>query len=304
MRVTFKNFRCLRDTSIDFTPLTVIVGPNASGKSSILDALNPDLDLSAQDVWQRRPGLAVEIRREYDSGGVAVRSFAESYGQNGSISGMPPSYQVLRFDTDALRRSNQLWTAATLVKDGGNLTNVFATLDRKTQADVARSFCSLVPVFSDVNAKPYAQGHARLVFNDRWNTSVEYAPEQVSDGSMLVLAFLMLRYQSPAPSVLAIEELERGIHPYLIRELIAFVRQLAKGEFGGTKMHIVIATQSPEVLEFIEPEEMRVLKRQEDGSVTIETLSSGSEHWRAAFEEYSRSLGRVWLSGGIGGVPG
>ncbi len=35
----FENFKSLRDVQIDFEPLTVIVGPNASGKTSILQGL-------------------------------------------------------------------------------------------------------------------------------------------------------------------------------------------------------------------------------------------------------------------------
>ncbi len=37
---SFKNFKSLRDTEIDFERLTVIVGPNASGKTSILEGLD------------------------------------------------------------------------------------------------------------------------------------------------------------------------------------------------------------------------------------------------------------------------
>lgn len=37
---TFKNFKALRDVSLQFSPLTLIVGPNASGKTSILQAIH------------------------------------------------------------------------------------------------------------------------------------------------------------------------------------------------------------------------------------------------------------------------
>lgn len=40
-RARFSNFKCLRDVSITFAkPLTVLVGPNASGKTSILEGLH------------------------------------------------------------------------------------------------------------------------------------------------------------------------------------------------------------------------------------------------------------------------
>jgi predicted ATPase len=39
-RVSFKNFKSLRSVSIELSPLTVLVGPNSSGKSSMLRAIH------------------------------------------------------------------------------------------------------------------------------------------------------------------------------------------------------------------------------------------------------------------------
>src|SRR5437588_12928491 len=35
----FRNFKCLRDVEINLSPFTVLIGPNDSGKSSLLDAI-------------------------------------------------------------------------------------------------------------------------------------------------------------------------------------------------------------------------------------------------------------------------
>jgi predicted ATPase len=37
--VSIYNFRCIRELELEFKPLTILVGPNASGKSSILYAI-------------------------------------------------------------------------------------------------------------------------------------------------------------------------------------------------------------------------------------------------------------------------
>lgn len=39
-KVSIRNFKCLRDVLVDLERFTVFVGPNASGKSSILHALD------------------------------------------------------------------------------------------------------------------------------------------------------------------------------------------------------------------------------------------------------------------------
>lgn len=34
-----QNFKCLRDVQVDLVPFTILIGPNDSGKSSLLDAV-------------------------------------------------------------------------------------------------------------------------------------------------------------------------------------------------------------------------------------------------------------------------
>src|SRR5947209_18477980 len=38
-RIRLTNFKCLRDVTVDLGPLTVLIGPNDSGKTSLLDAI-------------------------------------------------------------------------------------------------------------------------------------------------------------------------------------------------------------------------------------------------------------------------
>ncbi len=38
-RIHIKNFRCIEETTIEVDPLTILIGKNGSGKSSILKAL-------------------------------------------------------------------------------------------------------------------------------------------------------------------------------------------------------------------------------------------------------------------------
>lgn len=45
-RVQFRNFRALRDVEVRFEPLTVIVGPNGSGKTSILEGTHSIVQLA------------------------------------------------------------------------------------------------------------------------------------------------------------------------------------------------------------------------------------------------------------------
>ena len=55
--VHIQNFRCLRDVTLELGPFTVFVGPNASGKSAIAEALTMTSSIHesipASDYWRR-----------------------------------------------------------------------------------------------------------------------------------------------------------------------------------------------------------------------------------------------------------
>lgn len=122
---------------------------------------------------------------------------------------------------------------------------------------------------------------------------------------MLVLAFIVLQYQNPPPDILTIEEPERALHPYLLDELIQFLRKMTTGEIGRKPVQVVLATHSAELLEYVRPEEVRFLTRSpEDGSVQVNEAPTNSTNWQQVYKEYRESLGSIWLSGSMGGVPG
>jgi predicted ATPase len=296
--VHIQNFRCLRDVRLELGPLTVLVGPNASGKSAILRALDPAVGWTDKDHWQREPTSRIAMRFEgVDGPPVEVDAT--------NMLVRPYQYLRLQLDIQQLRLPNLLARGNRLAFNGSNLANLLKTLTRQQQAALSQQFCHLVPMFADLDTEPYANGQHGLRFQDRWNTSVWYSPDEVSDGTLLVAAFLTLQYQ-PAPiDLVAIEEPERGLHPYLVGEVVKLLRNLATGAIGPRPIQVVLATQSAELLEHVEPEEVRFLdRRPEDGSVQVTRIDTTSPDWQATFKEYVGSLGSAWLSGGLGGVPG
>jgi hypothetical protein len=304
-QVSVTNFRCLQNVTVRLEPLTILVGPNASGKTTLLRALDPGLSLHEQDFWQRRPGT---LQREFgfdDRPGV-VDAWT-SAGPRTSRAGQPDwtgfRYQLLQLQPEKLRSLNLLQEQTLLVGDGGNLANVFATLVRERQTKLVADFTRLVPVYRDVVSRPSQGGHHRLVFQDRWS-DVWYEPAQVSDGSILTLALLALQYQDPPVDLVAIEDLEHGLHPYLMGEILGLLRRMSRGEIGHKSTQIVVATHSAELLEFAEPREVRFMNRHADGSVVVEEAPLDEPEWKQVVNEHQGSLASLWLSGGLGGVPG
>jgi predicted ATPase len=300
-RVVIKNFRCIREATIDLGPLTILVGPNASGKSTVLEALAPRQALGLADVWMKQPGTNIDIELKYGET-IGIRSFGKGVDTNR----IAHTYHLLRLDVGLMRNQNTLARVEGLSTTGDNLANVFGSFTRKQQASLAEELCRLVPVFSDVEVTPTSGGQHVLRFQDRWKPSVWYVPSEVSDGTMLMLAFLALQYQPVRPDLIVVEEPDRGLHPYLVNQLIALLRKVSAGEIGVHQpMQVVVATHSAELLDYARPEEVRFLNRnRETGALEVHTIDPQSPDWRATYEEYRESLGSVWLSGGLGGVPG
>jgi predicted ATPase len=120
---------------------------------------------------------------------------------------------------------------------------------------------------------------------------------------MLILAYLVLQHQTPPPDLIAIEEPDRGLHPYLLGQVITFLRAMSQGRVGGRPVQILLATHSPQLLEHAAPEEIRFVSRR-DGDVVVDEAPTTTPEWQEAFEEHQRSLAGIWLAGGMGGVPG
>ena len=161
-----------------------------------------------------------------------------------------------------------------------------------------------MPVLADVDVRPTHSGQHELRFQDRWDPTLWFTSFEVSDGTMLMLAFLVLQHQDPPTALLCIEEPDRGLHPYLLGELVKLLRGMADGTIGPKPVQIVLATHSTELLDHLRPEEVRFLTRDpKDGSVLVEEVNPSTPEWRGAFAEYKQSLGNVWLSGSVGGVP-
>jgi predicted ATPase len=283
-KIRIESFRCIRELELDLEPLTVLVGPNASGKSTVLAALALNQRFAQADHRLGKQASIVAL----DGSGADRAAWSASHFQ---------------LDLRAMRQPNEVEQAPQLASNGGNLTNSFATLPRSQQSKVADDLVRLVDVLKDVGARPSTKGTHRLVFQDRWNEGRWFEPHEVSDGTLLVLAFLVLQYQEQRPDIICLEEPERGLHPYLLGQVIDLLRAISQGKHGPATQ-LVLATQSAELLDHVQPHEVRFLERTADGGVQARTAPIDDEAWADAIREYESSVGQMWLSGSLGGVPG
>ena len=108
----------------------------------------------------------------------------------------------------------------------------------------------------------------------------------------MALATLFLQPESHMPAVILLDEPELGLHPYAIAKLAGMVKR------ASSNSQIIIATQSPILVDHFDPEDVLVAERV-NGQTEIARLES--ERLESWLEDYS--LGQLWEKNEIGGRP-
>jgi predicted ATPase len=181
-----------------------------------------------------------------------------------------------------------------LSKNGNNLANVIQYLAEQHEDRLNRIFDVLrqrVPQIERVLAETMPDGRLLLQIKDAPFASPILA-RFASDGTLKMLAYLVLLYDPDPPSFIGIEEPENFLHPRLLPELAEECRTA----IAATQL--LVTTHSPFFLNGIRPEEVRVLWRNEQGY----TQSQRACDLPGIPEFVSRGalLGHLWMEGQLG----
>jgi predicted ATPase len=117
---------------------------------------------------------------------------------------------------------------------------------------------------------------------------------QVSDGVLLVLAYLAILYLplEKRPRVLLVEEPENGVHPKRLREVLGILRELIHEQ---SHTQVVLTTHSPYALDLFSPEEVTLCTMQDNGEVKTTRLS---ERPIVTSQTDVFTLGEIWTAEG------
>ena len=235
-----------------------------------------------------------------------ARSVAENHETNRLFEAMKKErldrWRIYHFhDTGRgapLLRTAQLNDNRFLREDGGNLSALLYYLKQKERASyerIEKTFRLVAPFFDDFILEPQALNDQmiRLEWQHRMSDD-HFDISALSDGSVrfLALATLLLQPAKLRPSVILLDEPELGLHPYAVDVLCSLMRSVA------VETQVILATQSPFMVDHFEPEDVIVVDRI-NGQSEFRRLSAGDlKDW---LEDYS--LGDLWLKNEIGGRP-
>ena len=153
----------------------------------------------------------------------------------------------------------------------------------------------VAPFFGDFILNPQALNEDKIRLEWRHTNSDAYFDASAfSSGTLrfIALATLLLQPEHLRSSVILMDEPELGLHPYAISMLASLIKQ------ASTDSQIIVATQSPLLLDHFEPEDVLVAERS-NGKTNFTSLESPKlESWLEDF-----SLGQLWEKNEFGGRP-
>ena len=322
--VAFKNFKALSSTSLALAPFNLVVGPNGSGKTSLIQALLrlrslaklPPVEATGRRERKGAPEIVFQFAPPYEA--LTARMSCVSEYVCDLLQVTPagaPGWPALRdelthtrsylLDHYAMAEPSPRATNTALASNGGNLAAVLARL----RASAPESFAALV-----AEAVRIMPEFVALELGEREDSACELAlrlvdgevvtAENLAQGALYLLAVLTLAADPAPPAILCIEEIDRGIHPRLLREIRdALYRLSHPAAFGLARrpVQIIATTHSPYMLDLFRdhPEEI-VLAHKRGREARFERLADRSDLAELLREG---SLGDMWFSGILGSVP-
>jgi predicted ATPase len=340
--IEFTNFKALRKTTLPLTPFTLLLGPNGSGKTTVLQALQRIAYLATQQdqgsgrlpeqpgVWSlllsvtaedRNAGVATKLRLRLDNQvligtfqwlatGQIIRQFQYVTGNRGR----PPDakqplqwlgrMQTYHLDANVIA---QPWpvNAGPLQQTGAGLAAVLDDLKdnhperwESLLAEIPR----WLPEYDYIQFDKPQQGYKGIVMRTK-KGGHRIPANELSQGTLLALALLTLAYLPNPPSLVGLEEIDRGLHPRLLRHLQDALYRLSYPESCGENrppIQVIATSHSPYLLDLYRdhPEEV-VLAQKEGLEVEMKRLTD-IEHFQEILGE--SPLSEVWYSGVLGGA--
>lgn len=337
--VEFRNFKVLRNAKLPLGWFTLLVGPNGSGKSTAIQALEavgqsqhlPPSHFASAGSRAEKLEVVVRWRMEADGlvvldsdGDMSTRSrwYADrtelvfERGAGEKLSERSPLVQAalekLRriraysLDAKAIAAPARLEPRMELQPDGRNLAAVLDQIrDRSSEHFEALNdeLGRWLPEFDSVAFDLTESGTKSLQLRTRQGKHLIPA-YNLSQGTLIAFAVLTLAYLPTPPSMVCLEEPDRGIHPRLLRRVRdALYRLSYPQKFGDSRepAQVLATTHSPYFLDLFRehPEEV-VIAHRTGADAVFEPLAE-----RGDIKEILEGthLGEAWYSGVLGGVP-
>lgn len=329
-RVHFENFKSLQDVTIQLGRLTVLVGANGCGKSSVLQGIDsllarlregdrpPELvrGLTYRGqaskmrliAWDEKD-VSVELEITFDAH-RATHHFAKPALPN-KLS--PATY--LHLDANQMSRTSVIENEVPHIEPTGHgLATMLAWMKGAAEDDLAQITADLRRVVAgvkrirtyreriahrrieklDVDGQPVWRPVDETQIGDRFTIEFDDGSEipghLLSEGTVLALGLLTKLRGPERPKLLLIDDVDRGLHLGAQVNLIRVLRELIEID---PYLQIVCTSHSPYLLDLFEAGEVRVLALDAERRTHVRLLT---EHPDFDKWKFGTQTGELWAA--------
>ncbi|TCP55948.1 putative ATPase [Tumebacillus sp. BK434] len=200
----------------------------------------------------------------------------------------------------ALLRKRSRGEPDSLGPNGQHLASVLDEMKKHHEVQfkkMVRKLQKFLPSLEDISIKGSRGGYKEIMLHE-WDErgTLQFNSQQISDGTLRLIAMAYLRYGKRAHSVVSFEEPENGVHPPILRAAVQLIREVTQLK-PKLRSQVFMTTHSPYVLD--------ILKENTDSIFVMEKGSAGSgsklsriseEHLETAKLLFDNSLGNLWFS--------
>lgn len=360
--IEIKNFKSIKDLSLNLSPINIIIGSNGVGKSNFISFFELMHNLYEQRLQEyiitrggidnflhfgRRSSKYIAGLLDFDNTNAiyidlipsdsekcVIKETGDFFNYNSDnkknyskwnrvswdrietesqikdindnyrvkyIKEYLESFRVFHFhDTSSKSAIRQLCNVSDvkyLRPNGENLAAYLNFIREKHLQNfslIEATIRSVAPFFDKFDLAPskFNEQNIKLEWLSKGNDSY-FDANSLSDGTIRFIALTTLFMQDSLPKTIIIDEPELGLHPFAISKLASMIKSAAaKGS------QVIVSTQSVELLNHFEPEDIIVADRDEN-QTTLKRLDT--EELSSWLEDYS--LGEIWSKNLIGGQP-
>ncbi len=329
--ISVSGFKGIKAMSLDLRQLNVLIGANGAGKSNFLgvfELLRSVDDARLMDYVAKIGGAErllhfgskvtseIKVQVKFTSGmdvwlGLTAASgdrLLPSISYSLHPAGKPETERLLGAlrvfhfadvgPTSRMKKTARINDNLELQPEGANLAPVLYLLQERYPASLRQiraAVRQVAPFFDDFILQPLALNPETILLRWHHRGSDDYFDaDSFSDGTLrfIALATLLLLPEPLQPPVILLDEPELGLHPAAITLLAALLSKAA------VDSQVIVSTQSPQLLDHFEPEDVLVLGRV-SGGTTVTRLDA--ERLAVWLEDYS--LGQLWEKNEFEGQP-
>lgn len=200
-------------------------------------------------------------------------------------------------DTSPMKALSEIHDNYRLRRDGSNLAAFLFYLQEREPKVFKRielTIKSIAPFFEGFDLKPNRLNNQKiqLEWREKGFPETYFNAYHLSDGTLRFICLATLLMQPNPPQTIIIDEPELGLHPVAINKLAALVRKVS------IKSQVILSTQSVNLIDQFDPEDIIVTDRQDHGSVFKRLKNEDLKIW---LDEYT--LGDLWGQNKFGAQP-